>query len=223
MQKPTFQGKGLKLEILFYDCLPSTQKYLADAIRSREITKSCAVIAKKQFAGIGSRNNSWEGKEGDLLFSFAIEKERLPQDLPINSTSIYFAFLMKELLQDLGQECWLKWPNDIYKKNQKGGGVVTQLIKGFYIVGIGVNLVKRDDGYAYFNIKKSVRNIVKSYFLLLKNAPKWKEVLSKFRLEFENNIGFTVTVKGVKMPINRGVLCDDGALLIDNERIYSLR
>ncbi len=211
------------MEIHYFDKIPSTQNYLIEQIRSGSIDSNVAIVAKEQSAGVGSRHNSWIAKEGDLLFSFCYKKEQLPKDLPISSASIYFAFLIKELLCELGGECWLKWPNDIYIKNKKAGGVVTQLLKGFYIVGIGINLVKREEKFAYFHIKKEVPEIVKLYFLLLKKAPKWQEIFSKFRLEFERNKDYTATIHGVKTPINRALLCDDGSLLIDNERIYSLR
>ncbi len=211
------------MEIQYFKSLPSTQKYLVERVRSGAVDSNLAIVAQQQSAGIGSRNNSWIAKKGDLLFSFCYKREQLPKDLPISSASIYFAYLMKELFCEMGAECWLKWPNDIYKKNKKAGGVVTQLTKGFYIVGIGINLAPREGNFANFDIKKEVSEIVKSYFLLLKKAPKWQEIFSKFRLEFERNKSYSATINGVKTPLTKATLCTDGALLIDNERIYSLR
>jgi len=211
------------LEIRYYKCLDSTQKYLINLIREEKVDKNIAIVAKKQSSGIGSRNRLWSAKEGDLLFSFAIKKSDLPNDLPISSASIYFAFLMKETIKNMGQKCWLKWPNDIYIKNKKCAGVITQLIKGYYVVGIGVNLVKREDGFAYCQIKKSVKNMLYSYFMLLKKGFEWQEILSKFRLEFEKKNFLITTVHNKKILLKDAKLCDDGALLIENERIYSLR
>lgn len=211
------------MEIRYFKTLSSTQTYLVERVRNGEIDKNTAIVTKQQNAGVGSRNNRWIAKEGDLIFSFCYKKEQLPEDLPISSASIYFAYLIKELFCEMGAECWLKWPNDIYIKNKKAGGVVTQLSRGFYIVGIGVNLVPRKENFANFHIKKRVDEILKSYFLLLEKAPKWQEIFSKFRLEFERDKEYTATINGVKVPINRALLCEDGALLIENERIYSLR
>jgi len=211
------------LEIIYYECLDSTQKKLVELVREGKINSNTAIVAKKQTAGVGSRNNSWQAKDGDLLFSFAIKKEDAPDDLPISSASIYFAFLMKEILNNLTQNCWLKWPNDIYIKNKKCGGVITQLIKGYYIVGIGINLVKRENNFAYCNIKKNVKEVLNSYFMLLKKREKWQEVFSKYRIEFKNNNEFSTTIKGRKIAIKSATLSNDGALIVDNERIYSLR
>jgi len=211
------------LEIRYFECLDSTQKYLVNEVREGRITKNCAVVTKKQNAGIGSRNNSWIAKDGDILFSFAIKKDNLPDDLPISSASIYFAFLMKEVLNSFGQECWLKWPNDIYIKDKKCGGVITNFLKYYYVVGIGVNLVKRDDNFAYCNIKNNVNNVLNSYFMLLKKARTWQEIFSKYKIEYGKRKSFLITINNNKVPIERAILCSDGALLVDNERIYSLR
>ena len=211
------------METIYYECLESTQKKLVDLVREGKIDRNTAIVTKKQTAGVGSRNNSWQAKDGDLLFSFAIKKEDLPEDLPISSASIYFAFLMKDVLNVLTQKCWLKWPNDIYIKNKKCGGVVTQLLKGYYIVGIGVNLVKRENDFAYCIIEKDVKEMLSSYFMLLKKRVKWQEVFSKYKLEFENNNEFLTTIKGRKIAVKSATLCSDGALIVDNERIYSLR
>ena len=211
------------MEIIYYECLDSTQKKLVELVREGKINSNTAIVTKKQTAGVGSRNNSWEAKEGDLLCSFAIKKEDLPEDLPISSASIYFAFLMKEILNNYSQDCWLKWPNDIYIKNKKCGGVITQLIKGRYIVGLGINLVERENDFAFCSIKKSVKEVLNSYFMLLKKRVKWQEVFSKYRIEFKNNNEFSTTIKGRKIAIKSATLSNDGALIVDNERIYSLR
>ena len=211
------------METIYFECLESTQKYLVNAIKSEKLKPNIAIIAKKQTAGVGSRENSWESDTGDLALSFAIKKDDLPSDLPVSSASIYFAFLMKELLSSFGQECWLKWPNDIYIKNKKAGGVITQLIKGVYVVGIGINLTKKGEEYASFKLDKSVNEVSTSYFILLKKRIKWQEIFSKFKIEYEKINGIVTTINGKKIKLTNATLCEDGALLIENERIYSLR
>ena len=49
-----------------------------------------------------------------IFFSFAIKIDELPTDLKLESASIYFAYLLKETLYELGSCVWLKWPNDFY-------------------------------------------------------------------------------------------------------------
>jgi len=211
------------LEILYFDELDSTQRYLIDGIKSNTISPNSAVVALSQPKGIGSRNNSWIAKKGDLTFSFAIKSSDLPKDLPLSSASIYFGYLMKEVLKKYEKNIFLKWPNDIYIDKTKCGGVVTYYIRETYIVGIGINLVARDDSFGYIDAKNEISNILQSYFLLLKKAPKWQEIFSKFRLEFKSCFGFKVNSKKGKIDLSEAKLCEDGSIIVDNERIYSLR
>ncbi len=211
------------MEILYFDELASTQQYLIEAIKEGSLQAPIAVVAKKQPKGIGSRNNVWIAKEGDLTFSFAITKEQLPDDLPVSSASIYFGFLIKEILQEYNKDIFLKWPNDIYKNGKKMGGVVTYFRKNIFIVGIGINLVRRNDGFSFLELEDAHKSILEPYFLLLKKAPSWQEIFNKFRVEFKKSSHFSVHTKKGLTTLHNAVLCEDGSLLINDERIYSLR
>jgi len=211
------------LEILYFNELASTQKYLIEAIKAKKLHAPIAVVAKTQPKGIGSRNNSWIAKKGDLTFSFAISKEDLPSDLPLSSASIYFGFLMKEILQKFNKNIFLKWPNDIYIGDKKMGGVVTYFTQNIFIVGIGINLAKREDNFGFIELENAQKLILEPYFLLLREAPKWQQIFNKFRVEFKNSFGFKVHTKYGLKKLHDATLCKDGSLLINNERIYSLR
>lgn len=90
-----------------------------EGIRKGELKPPIMVVAKRQSGGIGSRGNLWENVKEGLYFSFALPMETLPQDLPLESTSIYMGFIFKEVLQEEGSRVWLKWPNDLYIGKQK--------------------------------------------------------------------------------------------------------
>jgi len=211
------------LEIIYLDKIDSTQKFLVNEIKSNNIKNEVAIVAKEQTNGVGSRNNAWVSNIGDLIFSFCVKKKSLPQDLPISSASIYFGFLLKEVLKSYEKNCYLKWPNDIYLYDAKAGGIITQVVKDFYVVGIGVNLTQKSKLYSFFGNINDVNELLESYFLLLKKAPSWQEVFSKFRLEFKKQNTLYTTINGRKKLLKDAVLCEDGSLLVDNERIYSLR
>jgi BirA family biotin operon repressor/biotin-[acetyl-CoA-carboxylase] ligase len=211
------------LEIRYFNNLDSTQQYLIDGIKSNTIVPDCAIVALNQSKGVGSRGNSWLSNRGDLTFSFAIKSSSLPDDLPLSSASIYFGYLMKEVLKKYKKNIFLKWPNDIYIDKAKCGGIVTHFVKKTYVVGIGINLTPRDDLYGYIDAQNAYYEILESYFLLLNKAPKWQEIFSKFRLEFRNSFGFRVNTKNGKVDMAGAKLCKDGSIIIENERIYSLR
>jgi BirA family biotin operon repressor/biotin-[acetyl-CoA-carboxylase] ligase len=126
-------------------------------------------------------------------------------------------------LQKYNKDIFLKWPNDIYIKDKKMGGVVTYFTKNRFIVGIGVNLVKRSDNFGFIELKNAHKLILEPYFLLLKKAPSWQEIFNKFRVEFKNSFDFDVHTKEGRKSLKDATLCEDGSLIINNERIYSLR
>ncbi|MEJ2489653.1 MAG: biotin--[acetyl-CoA-carboxylase] ligase, partial [Sulfurovaceae bacterium] len=106
------------MEILSFDSLDSTQTYLVDALAKGKLQAPIAVIAKEQNSGVGSRDNEWIGSSGNLFFSFALPLKMFPKDLKIESASIYFAYIMKELLSKYSSELYIKWPNDLYKNDK---------------------------------------------------------------------------------------------------------
>ena len=106
---------GIKVEI--YETLSSTQTLLLQRAQP-----SLCLVARHQSHGIGSRGNTWESVKVGIYFSLALNKEELPSDLALQSASIYFGFCFKEVINELGVEVWLKWPNDIYIGEKKAGG-----------------------------------------------------------------------------------------------------
>ena len=60
--------------------------------------------------------------------------------LPIQSSSIYFSFILNEIISNQGSSIWLKWPNDFYVDDKKIGGTITNFSNNCYYCGIGLNL-----------------------------------------------------------------------------------
>lgn len=212
-----------RLEIISFDTLPSTQKYLLEEIFNKRLKAPVAVITKIQTDGIGSRENSWSGAEGNFFLSLAIELDDLPHDLPLGSASIYFSFLMKKTLLMLGESVWIKWPNDIYNQNNKVGGVITQKIATTLVCGIGINLNRSTNSYKSLNSDISVDKLSKTYLDSVQMFPSWKQIFSEYQIEFELSRGFLVHIKEYKKSLKDAILCDDGSLKIEGERVYSLR
>ena len=114
--------------------------------------------------GVGSRNNSWVSQKGNLFLSFALPLSNLPQDLKLESASIYFSYLLKETLEDLGSKVFLKWPNDLYLNEEKIGGMITNIVNDVIVCGVGLNLIKSSDGFACLDLELDKNIILKSYF-----------------------------------------------------------
>jgi len=211
------------LEILFFDNLPSTQQYLVAQLQQKSLHSPVAVLSKEQHAGIGSRDNSWSGGEGNFFASIAIGIDRLPDDLPLASASIYFSFIMKETLEALGENIWLKWPNDFYSDTHKVGGTITQKVGQDLICGIGINLKKSQNGFVSLQSDISPENLLHKYIERLLEFPEWKQVFSQYEVEFELSKRFSVHIENRKKSLADASLCGDGSLLIGGKRVYSSR
>lgn len=211
------------MQILWFETLPSTQTYLKEKLKSSELSSPIAVVAELQTDGIGSRGNSWTGLEGNLFFSFAISRHNLPDDLLLESTSIYFAYSLKEVLEEAGSTLWLKWPNDFYLDNTKIGGVVTFMRGNDLICGMGLNLVDSPDGFNHLDIKINKKELLDKFFKKIENKVSWKQIFSKFEVEFGKSKQHKTTVADKKISLDNAELNNDGSLSINGKRIYSLR
>ena len=201
----------------------STQRYLLDALKEGTHEAPVCIVALSQDAGKGSRGNSWSGLEGNLFFSFAIFRSELPEDLKLESSSIYFTYLLKEVLSELGSESWLKWPNDFYLDENKIGGAITNLYKNMLICGIGLNTKVAPEGFSALDIEIENDALLKRYFEILKNPPKWKQIFSKYEVEFDKSRSYFTHRGDTKLSLQNARLLEDGSIECDGQRIFSLR
>ena len=211
------------MKTLYFETLPSTQLYLKELLKSTKPSLPLAIVCEIQTQGVGSRNNSWVSQKGNLFLSFALPLNNLPQDLKLASASIYFAYLLKETLEDLGSKVFLKWPNDLYLNEEKIGGMITNIVNDVIVCGVGLNLTKSSDGFACLDLELDKNIILKSYFKKIEKKLSWKQVFSKYKINFCTNQNFFTHIKGIKVSLNEAVLQNDGSLNINGERIYSLR
>ena len=211
------------MEIQLFPSLPSTQTYLTAALREKRVHAPLAVIALEQTAGIGSRDNSWEGEEGNFFASIAVKLSDLPNDLPLSSASIYFSFIMKKILLRYHDKVWLKWPNDFYLGDNKIGGTITKKIEDILVCGMGINLKKNQTPYSALQVDVSPQSLLKIYLEELEKYPDWKQVFSEYRVEFELSRRFSVHIENRRKSLYNTQLCDDGSLLIDGKKVFSSR
>ena len=211
------------MKILSFETLPSTQLYLKELAKQKSLTPPLAVVAQMQTAGIGSRDNSWVSQKGNLFLSFAMSVATLPQDLKIESASIYFSYILSQTLQEFGADVWLKWPNDIYSDDKKIAGMITTVVDDILICGVGVNLqnAPEDFGALDLDIDKSI--LLERFFKNIEKNISWKQVFSKYELNFYDKQKIFTHINGEKVSLDEAVLEDDGSLSLNGERIYSLR
>jgi BirA family biotin operon repressor/biotin-[acetyl-CoA-carboxylase] ligase len=217
------EERDLKLEILYLDEVDSTHKYLINYIKQNNYKNPISIVTQNQTNGIGSKENSWEGCKGNLFFSFVIDKAMLPLDLPIQSASIYFSYILKDILQTNGSALWLKWPNDFYIKNKKIGGTITTLKGKLLYCGIGLNLKYVNEIFGYLDISFNLKKELNTYFKYIEKKLSWKHIFSKYLIEFEKSRQFKTTVGNHKISLKDALLNYDGSIQIDNKKVFSSR
>ena len=214
------------MEILLFEQLESTHLFLEDAVKKRKLNAPVLISADRQLGGIGSRGNRWESLEGNLFISFALNKDDLPSDLLISSTSIYFAFLMKQTLKSFGSKVWVKWPNDLYLERKKLGGVITKPIgDDILLCSMGINLKNAPKKFNILDINIDKMKLIEAYLLKLKEEIFWKNIFSQYCVEFEKSreFGFYDKISKKRLHLKDASLNEDGSITIENRKVYSLR
>lgn len=211
------------MQTLWLESVDSTQRYLLEALKEGKHTAPVCVAALRQESGQGSRGNSWNGLEGNLFFSFAIERSELPNDLKLESSSVYFTYLLKEMLAEMGSSLWLKWPNDFYLGDKKIGGAITNLYKEQLICGIGLNTKLSPEGFSKLDIEIENETVLEHYFDIIKNPPSWKKVFSKYEVEFVKSRSYFTHSGETKLSLENARLLDDGSIECNGQRMFSLR
>ncbi|RUM56436.1 MAG: biotin--[acetyl-CoA-carboxylase] ligase [Nautilia sp.] len=200
------------MEIIYFKEIESTQKYLLD-----HLIENICIWSEYQTKGIGSRGNSWVGEKGNLFFSFSLNKNDLPKDLKLQSISIYYMFLLKEVLNGYGSKVKFKWPNDLYL-DKKVGGCISNLKNDIIIVGIGLN-TKSSIDFNALDIKIENETILYDFLGLVNKNISWSDVYKKLEKEFYAN----KFIMSNNLDLSKAKLNFDGSIELNNERIYSLR
>lgn len=142
MKNITTSNKTNMAQIYHMDETGSTNEELKLFALKHNVTIPYALVAKRQFAGKGTRGRKWESSEGALLFSVV-----LPWDYVKLKTSLVplvAGMSICDVLRSLGGAVSLKWPNDIWFQHGKAGGILCELStdvanRKVIIIGVGIN------------------------------------------------------------------------------------
>jgi BirA family biotin operon repressor/biotin-[acetyl-CoA-carboxylase] ligase len=124
----------------------STNNYAMKEAKMGNLSFGTVFFAIDQTHGKGQRSKTWESKPGEnIMMSIYAD----PMGLKI-SQQVLFSFATaiacyKLLKKYAGDETSIKWPNDIYWRDRKAGGILIEnVIKGnnwvAAIIGIGINI-----------------------------------------------------------------------------------
>lgn len=124
-------------QIRWHPLLDST---MAEGRRQLEQGAGAGTVigAESQTAGRGRRGRGWYDRPGrDLLFSVLLEAgPELGSMFPV----ALGALIAEALEREIGSPLLVQWPNDLMAEGAKVGGVLVDLVRGHYIVGVGLNV-----------------------------------------------------------------------------------
>ena len=135
----------MEWKIVHIDETDSTNRWLKSHQLIAKSQEPMVVLTDYQTAGKGQGTNSWESERGkNLLFSIFYHPEAIPanrQFVISMAISLAIADALGEQIGDVS----IKWPNDIYWRNGKIGGILIenrlsgQIIRDS-IIGVGINV-----------------------------------------------------------------------------------
>lgn len=114
------------------DEVESTQELAAELLRAGEPV--AVVLARAQTAGRGRFGRAWSSPPGDSLAMTLILRDYKDHPAP------QFVGMAVALAAAAALHCQLAWPNDLMMGDRKLGGVLTEIVDGVPLVGVGANL-----------------------------------------------------------------------------------
>ena len=131
--------------LLFFESLPSTNTHAVALLKKDNLQEGTIIYTDYQSAGKGYSGNSWESEESkNLLISIILFPSFIiPADQFYISMSVSLGIC--DFLQRHIPACSIKWPNDIYIKDDKIAGILIEstIIADqieYSIAGIGLNI-----------------------------------------------------------------------------------
>lgn len=123
----------------------STNNYATALVHEGMAQHGTVVFARRQSAGRGQRNRVWETGECNIAMSIIVR----PYNLALSQMfllSMATALAVQRFFNKYtAGEAFIKWPNDLYWRDRKAGGILIEnIVSGiswrYAVVGIGINI-----------------------------------------------------------------------------------
>lgn len=147
MQSNVFITRFVGHNLVKLQKVDSTNNYLKTILtNTKPLPQGTVIMADEQFAGRGQNNNKWLSQAGkNLTFSIYLQPIFLVANQQFKLSQAITLGITDCLIKLLGNNCKIKWPNDIYFNDDKIGGVLIEnTVRGHKIsesiIGIGLNV-----------------------------------------------------------------------------------
>jgi BirA family biotin operon repressor/biotin-[acetyl-CoA-carboxylase] ligase len=147
LQNNIFSGLFIGQNLVTLKEVDSTNTYLKHLLsNSKPLPEGTVILAEHQFAGRGQQQNKWVSDPGkNLTFSILFKANFLPLLNQFDLNRVISLGTANALTNLMGKDIQIKWPNDIYYRDNKLGGILIEnMINGgqikYSIAGIGLNI-----------------------------------------------------------------------------------
>tara|TARA_B100000886_G_scaffold276993_1_gene200940 strand:+ start:3806 stop:4318 length:513 start_codon:yes stop_codon:yes gene_type:complete len=133
----------MKIQIIKYNSVDSTNNVAIRRIKKGK-TKPTLIIANIQKKGKGQYGRQWVSYKGNIFMTIYFNLEK---NIGIKSLSKkIYSLLKKSLGKFVSEKITIKLPNDLLIKGYKVCGILQETVNynntKYFIIGIGINLVK---------------------------------------------------------------------------------
>ena len=128
------------------DTVDSTNNYAMALVHEGVAQHGMAVFAQHQTKGKGQRGKVWETIPGaNLSFSVIVQPSFLLATQGFQLLATTAVAVRNQLDKSIGDEVKIKWPNDLYWRDRKTGGILIEnVFRGtqwqWAVIGIGINV-----------------------------------------------------------------------------------
>lgn len=188
------------------DTVDSTNIYAMKQIHAAMATHGMAWFAREQTAGKGQRGKSWKSeKDKNIALSLVVEPGRMQFNNQFQVSAAVALACFDFFSSYAGDETKIKWPNDLYWRDRKAGGILIEnVVQGknwkWAVVGIGININQT------------------KYTTAIKNPVSLKQITGK---DFDV-IELAKILHGLLMKYITGLKKDDSIINAYNEHLYKL-
>jgi BirA family transcriptional regulator, biotin operon repressor / biotin---[acetyl-CoA-carboxylase] ligase len=128
------------------DTVDSTNNYAMQQVQDGLAKHGRAWFANEQTAGKGQRGKSWAGEKGkNIAISFVLEPVKCKITSQFHLIALVALTCFEFLKHYAGDEMKIKWPNDLFWRDRKAGGILIEnKFQGkawkWAVVGVGINI-----------------------------------------------------------------------------------
>jgi len=126
-------------DLRYFPSIDTTMREAAE-LAGQNCAAGTVVVADEQTAGLGRHGHGWYSERGmGLYLSIVLRPELQQANAPTITMALGLA-TAEAIAASANFACDLRWPNDIMIGPKKAAGILTQLLDGAAVAGIGINV-----------------------------------------------------------------------------------